>query len=184
VLKSGVHATLAGVVVALFIPLRAGDGQRPLEEVEHGLAPWVSFGILPAFAFANAGVALHGLSFDVLAGGVTLGIAAGLFVGKQVGIMGVVWVAVRVGAARLPDGVGWAQVYGVALLAGIGFTMSLFIGTLAFADPANGAAVRIGVLLGSTVSAVFGFLVLNTVLASERRQGVRAGSESLPASRL
>jgi NhaA family Na+:H+ antiporter len=184
VLKSGVHATLAGVVVALFVPLCARDGRRPLEGLEHGLSPWVSFGILPLFAFANAGVALHGLSLDVLAGGITLGIAVGLFVGKQVGIMGFVWASVRLGLARLPDGVGWAPLYGTALLAGIGFTMSLFIGTLAFADPTSGAAVRIGVLLGSIVSAVSGFLVLNWTLAAASEAVDRRRTEAAPAGRL
>lgn len=161
VLKSGVHATLAGVIVALFIPLRSADGEEsPLKRVEHGLAPWVSFGVMPVFAFANAGVALYGLSFDDLFGGIPLGIALGLFLGKQLGIMAFVWGAVRLRLAKLPDGITWTQVYGVALLAGIGFTMSLFIGTLAFADPEHAAGVRIGVLAGSTASALLGYLVL------------------------
>lgn len=158
VLKSGVHATLAGVIIALFIPLRAcnDDQQSPLKEVEHGLAPWVAFGVMPIFAFANAGVALHGLSLKDLFAGIPLGIAAGLFIGKQIGIMGFVWAGVKLGIARLPDGVTWMQIYGVSLLAGIGFTMSLFIGTLAFSDPEHAAAVRIGVLAGSLLSALAG----------------------------
>lgn len=166
VLKSGVHATLAGVIIALFIPIRAEneDGHSPLKQIEHGLAPWVAFGVMPVFAFANAGVSLYGLSMSDLIAGIPLGIAAGLFIGKQVGILSFVWVGVKLGIARLPDGVSWMQIYGVALLAGIGFTMSLFIGTLAFADPAHAAAVRIGVLAGSILSGILGYAVLRAVL--------------------
>lgn len=166
VLKSGVHATLAGVVIALFIPLKASneDGDSPLKEIEHGLAPWVAFGIMPIFAFANAGVSLHGLTFADLFAGIPLGIAAGLFIGKQLGIMSFAWVGVKLGWARLPDGVTWFQIYGASLLAGIGFTMSLFIGTLAFDNPEHAAAVRIGVLTGSLLSAVVGYLVLRSAL--------------------
>ncbi|UCH76051.1 MAG: Na+/H+ antiporter NhaA [Rhodospirillales bacterium] len=162
VLKSGVHATLAGVVVALFIPLKSpqDDQESPLKRIEHGLAPWVAFGVMPIFAFANAGVALHNLSFGDLFAGIPLGILAGLFVGKQLGIFGSVWLAVKMGVSRLPDGVGWLQIYGVSALAGIGFTMSLFIGTLAFSDPEHAAAVRIGVLAGSTLSALLGYVIL------------------------
>lgn len=169
VLKSGVHATLAGVIIALFIPIRAEneDGHSPLKQIEHGLAPWVAFGVMPVFAFANAGVALYGLSMSDLIAGIPLGIAAGLFIGKQVGILTFVWVGVKLGIARLPDGVSWMQIYGVALLAGIGFTMSLFIGTLAFADPEHAAAVRIGVLAGSILSGILGYAVLRAVLPSQ-----------------
>lgn len=167
VLKSGVHATLAGVIVALFIPLRtSGDrSESPLLRVEHGLAPWVSFGVMPIFAFANAGVALHGLTLADLFNGIPLGIALGLFVGKQLGIMTFLWASVRLGLARLPEGITWAQVYGVSILAGIGFTMSLFIGTLAFSDPEHSASVRIGVLAGSIASALAGYLLLRICLA-------------------
>jgi len=173
VLKSGVHATLAGVIVALFIPLRGGDKGEwsPLKEVEHDLAPWVGFGILPVFAFANAGVSLQELAPSSLFAGIPLGIAAGLFVGKQLGIMGFVWAGVKLGIARLPDGVTWRQIYGVAILAGIGFTMSLFIGTLAFSDPEQAAAVRIGVLAGSLLSAVAGAFVLRAALPADRSVG-------------
>ncbi len=166
VLKSGVHATLAGVIVALFIPLRPDSltEASPLKRVEHGLAPWVAFGVIPIFAFANAGVSLHNISTDELFGGVTLGIALGLFIGKQVGIMAFLFAAVRFGVAHLPAGVSWTQVYGVAVLAGIGFTMSLFIGTLAFSDPAYGVTVRIGVLAGSIASALVGYLILRVTL--------------------
>lgn len=168
VLKSGVHATLAGVVIALFIPLNVKGGEdepSPLKQIEHGLAPWVAFGIMPIFAFANAGVSLQGLSFNDLFSGIPLGIAAGLFLGKQLGIMAFVWAAVKLGISRLPDGCTWLQVYGVSVLAGIGFTMSLFIGTLAFSDPEHAAAIRIGVLTGSILSAVVGYLVLRYALS-------------------
>lgn len=165
VLKSGVHATLAGVVVALTVPLRgadgaAQDGKSPLEVLEHVLHPWVAFMILPLFAFANAGVPLTGLSVDDLIAPLPFGIAAGLVIGKPVGILGACWIAVRMGWASLPDGVDWLKLYGVSQLAGIGFTMSLFIGTLAFSDPAAQSAVRIGVLGGTVLSMVFGMAVL------------------------
>jgi len=170
VLKSGVHATLAGVVVALFIPLRTrGSEPSPLLRVEHALAPWVAYGVVPLFAFANAGVPLQNLAPGDLFGGVPLGIALGLCVGKQIGVMAFVFAAVRLGIARLPNGVTWAQIYGVAVLAGIGFTMSLFIGTLAFADPSHGAAVRIGVLAGSISSAVLGYAILRMALPQRVR---------------
>ncbi|MDF1794199.1 MAG: Na+/H+ antiporter NhaA [Thalassobaculaceae bacterium] len=165
VLKSGVHATLAGVVVALTVPLRVPDGdsnpgRSPLEVLEHVLHPWVSFMILPLFAFANAGVPLAGISFGDLIAPVPLGIAAGLVIGKPVGILGVCWIAVRAGWANLPEGVNWPKLYGVAQLAGIGFTMSLFIGTLAFSDAETQAAVRMGVLGGTVISIVLGMTAL------------------------
>ncbi|MCG8692469.1 MAG: Na+/H+ antiporter NhaA [Minwuiales bacterium] len=162
VLKSGVHATLAGVVIALTVPLRVplGAEESPLHKLEHGLHPWVAFFVMPAFAFANAGVHLGGLSPADLLAPIPLGIALGLFAGKQVGVLGFTWVATRVGICRLPEGVSWVQIYGAALLAGIGFTMSLFIGALAFSDPEHASAVRIGVLTGSTLSAVVGYAVL------------------------
>ncbi len=165
VLKSGIHATLAGVAIAFCIPLgrgRSGD-HSPLKELEHALHPWVAFGILPVFAFANAGVSLVGLTPSALFAQVPLGIAAGLFVGKQLGVFGCVAAAVRLGWCRLPSGVNWLHVYGVALLTGIGFTMSLFIGTLAFGgatETAYAAEVRIGVIGGSLLSAALGYGVL------------------------
>jgi len=166
VLKSGVHATLAGVVVAAFIPLRAEDDHSPARHLEHTLHPWVAFAVLPIFAFANAGVSFAGMSADDLLQGVPLGILLGLFLGKQVGVMGMVLLARLLGVARLPEGATWGQVYGVAILCGIGFTMSLFIGTLAFEhgnfDMLGG--VKLGVLAGSVLSAVAGLLVLHLVL--------------------
>jgi NhaA family Na+:H+ antiporter len=162
VLKSGVHATLAGVALAFAIPLRARDehGESPLRHMEHVLHPWVGYAILPLFAFANAGVSLAGLSLSSLLEPLPLGIAAGLFIGKQVGVISATWLATRFKAAVLPGDVSWYHIYGMSLLTGIGFTMSLFIGTLAFEDSAFGTAVRIGVLGGSVLSAVMGYVVL------------------------
>ena len=167
VLKSGIHATLAGVIVALTIPMSATeeDGEPLLQQLEHALHPWVVFLVMPLFAFANAGVALGGLALADLLAPVPLGIALGLFVGKQVGVFGFAWLGVRMGLCRLPDGVSWVHVYGAGLLAGIGFTMSLFIGTLAFADPAMATGVRLGVLSGSLLSGVAGYLVLRLATA-------------------
>jgi NhaA family Na+:H+ antiporter len=171
VLESGVHATLAGVALALAIPIGASDSheQSPLRSLEHSLHPWVSYAILPLFAFANAGVSLAGISLAELFEPLPLGIAAGLFVGKQVGVMGATWIAVRLNAAALPEGATWRHFYGTALLTGIGFTMSLFIGTLAFDDPAYADHVRIGVLGGSLLSALAGALVLWLAPAAVRR---------------
>ncbi|MBC8425886.1 Na+/H+ antiporter NhaA [bacterium] len=173
VLKSGVHATLAGVVLAMFIPLRssAASPSTPvpkslLRNLEHALHPWVAYGVLPAFAFANAGVPIIGLSIADVLHPVPLGIVMGLFIGKQVGILLMSWLAVRLGIASPPEGVGWWQLYGTALLCGIGFTMSLFIASLAFVD--GGAAYlgleRLGILIGSLVSGLFGYVVLRVSL--------------------
>lgn len=162
VLESGVHATLAGVVTALCVPLRSrrDPAARPLEDLEHGLQPWVAFGVLPLFAFANAGVSLAGFGADDFMHPVTLGIILGLFVGKQVGIFATLWLVIKMGWARMPDGVNWAQLYALAVLCGIGFTMSLFIGGLAYAGPEMQVAVRVGVLAGSVLSGVAGFVIL------------------------
>ena len=169
VLKSGVHATLAGVVAALFVPTAdpAHPDHPPSSRLEHSLHPWVAFGILPIFAFANAGVNLTGMSLRNLLDPIPLGILLGLFVGKQVGVFTFSWVAVKSGLARLPSGVTFAQVYGAAILCGIGFTMSLFIGMLAFENAAPGEVIvsdRIGILAGTLISAVLGSLVLHWVL--------------------
>ena len=162
VLKSGVHATLAGVIVGLAVPLSVpGTARSPLESLEETLHPWVAFGVAPLFAFANAGVSLAGFSISNLIAPIPLGIALGLFLGKQIGIFGTVWVAIKAGVCSKPEGASWPHIYGVAVLGGIGFTMSLFIGTLAFSDPARAAEVRIGVLAGSLASAVIGYLVLH-----------------------
>ena len=166
VLKSGVHATLAGVVVAAFIPLRSGDDESPARHLEHTLHPWVAFAVLPIFAFANAGVSFSGMSLEKLTNGVPMGIILGLFVGKQVGVFGMIVLARLLRIAELPLGATWKQVYGIALLCGIGFTMSLFIGTLAFEhgnfDRLYG--VKMGVLIGSALSAIAGLAVLHFAL--------------------
>jgi NhaA family Na+:H+ antiporter len=175
VLQSGVHATLAGVVIGLTVPLRASNahGESPLNHLEHILHPWVAFGVLPLFAFANAGVRLHGLEVADLFEPVPLGIALGLFVGKQIGVMGAAWLAVRTRIGALPEDASWLQFYGVALLTGIGFTMSLFIGTLAFEGGTHADAVRIGVLIGSALSAAAGFAVLRHAVRSATYAAIR-----------
>ena len=165
VLLSGIHATVAGVVLALTIPLRRTKGRpddmtSPLHRLEHGLSPWVAFLIVPVFGFANAGVAFGGMSLGVLLQPVTLGVALGLFVGKQLGVFAAAALAIKFRLARLPVGASWTQLYGVALLCGIGFTMSLFIGLLAFPDPALQDEVKVGVLVGSLLSALCGAALL------------------------
>lgn len=160
VLKSGVHATLAGVIAALSIPLNAKDGTSPLKHLEHILHPWTAFMVLPIFAFANAGVSLAGLQISDLFAPLALGIAAGLVIGKQIGVFGFMFIATKIGLVRRPMGVSWMQLYGLACLTGIGFTMSLFIGNLAFVDPAQIETVKLGVISGSLVSGVLGFLIL------------------------
>lgn len=170
VLKSGVHATLVGVVVALAIPIRtaAPEQASPLEQLEEALHPWVAFAVLPLFAFANAGVSLQGLSLAKLLEPVPLGIAAGLFPGKAIGILGATWIAVATGLAQKPAGATWPQIAGLAVLGGIGFTMSLFIGMLAFPDASHAAQLRLGVLAGSVLSAVVGYLALRLSLRGAR----------------
>jgi NhaA family Na+:H+ antiporter len=175
-LLSGVHATIAGVMAAFAIPFRRTVGAPDAEDsalhrLEHALAKPVAFLIVPLFGFANAGVSLEGVGLSSLAAPLPLGIALGLFVGKQLGIFGSVWAAVKLGIAVRPKDASWAQVYGVALLCGIGFTMSLFIGGLAFTDAAQGDAVKIGVLMGSLLSAVAGYLVLRMVAQHSPKAG-------------
>ncbi|MEA3362394.1 MAG: Na+/H+ antiporter NhaA [Thermodesulfobacteriota bacterium] len=171
VLKSGVHATLAGVVLAFAIPLRAKDlhGRSPLHELEHNLHPWVAFGILPIFAFANAGISFAGMTPAALLAPLPLGIAAGLFVGKQLGIVGFSWVGVKLKIAQLPQGISWREFHGMATLCGIGFTMSLFVSTLALEGVSDdvGAAARLGVLMGSLLSALAGYFLLRQTLRSK-----------------
>jgi len=162
VLKSGVHATLAGVITALAIPLapRKGDKVSMLKRLEHDLHPWVAFGILPLFAFANAGVSFAGIGIDSFVEPVKLGISAGLILGKQIGIFGMLFLCIKLSLAPMPAGANWQHLYGVSLLCGIGFTMSLFIGSLAFEHSAFDAPIRLGVLTGSLVCACLGYLVL------------------------
>jgi NhaA family Na+:H+ antiporter len=171
VLKSGIHATLAGVALALFIPLRSGDaaGPSPLRQLEHDLHPVVAFGILPMFAFANAGVSIRGQSLSALLDPVPLGIGAGLLVGKPVGVFVMSALAIGARIARMPDGAGWVSLFGISVLCGIGFTMSLFIANLAFAERAPELAVKavLGVLVGSLGAAVAGYVLVALALTRE-----------------
>ncbi|WOC15557.1 Na+/H+ antiporter NhaA [Pseudochrobactrum sp. MP213Fo] len=165
VLQSGVHATVAGVLAALTIPIkpalgRPDDMSSPLHTLEHALAKWVGFVIVPIFGFANAGVSFAGMSPSILGDSLTLGIALGLFAGKQLGVFGAAWLAIRSGIATKPMGASWTQLYGVSLLCGIGFTMSLFIGLLSFESDLLHSETKIGVLLGSLFSAVCGYILL------------------------
>ena len=162
VLKSGIHATLAGVVVGMAVPLRTMRAGSPLIRLEHDLHPWVAFGVLPAFAFANAGVTLAGITMADLVHPVELGVVFGLIIGKPLGVAASVWAATRFGLAKLPENAEWRQIYGLALLTGIGFTMSLFIGGLAFPAEGYNVDIRIGVLIGSLFSAICGYLLLRT----------------------
>ena len=169
VLKSGVHATLAGVLLALFIPLKTQSSNETslAKSLEHDLHGSVSFVIIPIFAFANAGVPLEGLSINSILEPIPLGIILGLFFGKQIGVMFFSFIAIKLGLASLPDRVSWKQLYGVAFLCGVGFTMSLFIGSLAFEQGGTEIALmndRLGILLGSTLSAICGYFYLNKVL--------------------
>ena len=166
VLKSGVHATLAGIVVAVFIPLKGGECDSPARHLEHILHPWVAYGVLPIFAFANAGVSFAGVKSDAVLGTVSTGILLGLFFGKQIGVFGMTALAVGLGIAKKPEGSSWAMLYGIALLCGVGFTMSLFIGSLAFEHGgfSQATALRIGVISGSVASAFCGWLVLHLSL--------------------
>lgn len=188
VLKSGVHATLAGVLLAFFIPLNSKRQETsPLIELEHDLYGAVSYGILPVFAFANAGVSLAGLTIGDALTGVPLGIALGLIIGKPLGVMSMCWLAVRSGLAQLPTGVTWRMLAGVSMLCGIGFTMSLFIGSLAFEQGGSSLVDdRIGILLGSFVSGIAGFLLLRRVTRApaeaEAPAAIPGSGKSAPAA--
>ena len=166
VLKSGVHATLAGVIVAAFIPLECENEHSPARHLEHTLHPWIAFAVLPIFAFANAGVSFAGIGADTVLGTVSVGIVLGLLVGKQVGVFGMTALAIGLGIAKKPEGTTWPMLYGVALVCGVGFTMSMFIGGLAFEHGGftQLAAVKIGVIAGSLASALGGWLVLHLSL--------------------
>ncbi|OIO71395.1 MAG: Na(+)/H(+) antiporter NhaA [Zetaproteobacteria bacterium CG1_02_53_45] len=174
VLKSGVHATLAGVIVAMFIPLarEPESGRSPLKELEHDLHGLVAFAILPIFAFANSGLNVRNMGVEQLLHPVTIGVALGLFVGKQLGVFTFAWLAVRLGLAKLPARVNWSLIYGVALLCGVGFTMSLFIGSLAF-ESDGGARLfdeRLGIIAASTLSAFCGYFWLKRALKQSNDQ--------------
>ena len=175
VLKSGVHATLAGVTLAFCIPLRTKNAEpSPLMTLEHALHPWVAYGILPLFAFANAGLSLSGVTLESFTHHVPMGIAVGLLLGKTLGVFGLTWLAVKIGLAALPQGANWGQVLGVAILCGIGFTMSLFVGSLAFVPGASEYAGmdRMGILTGSILAALIGYAV--TALASRKSAALQS----------
>ncbi|MDX1403571.1 MAG: Na+/H+ antiporter NhaA [Woeseiaceae bacterium] len=177
-LKSGVHATLAGVVLAFMIPLR-GDGRSPARELENDLHGAVAYAVLPLFAFANSGLELSGLSFEDILHPIPLGILLGLFVGKQLGIFTLCWLAGSLGIARLPEGMTWRHVYGAAILCGVGFTMSLFIGSLAFEETGVDLLLdeRIGILTGSLLSGVVGYLFLRATLAPKPSASAQSTNE-------
>ncbi len=193
-LKSGVHATLAGVVTALAIPMERGPMERGsmergsletsdgsggsmLVEMEHTLHPWIAFMVLPVFAFANAGVSFDNIGISNFTEPVKLGISAGLFIGKQVGIFGMLWLTIRLGWATMPRDTTWRQLYGISMLCGVGFTMSLFIGSLAFEHSDFDAPIRLGVLTGSILSAVGGYLLLRTGAHTGAHTGEQAGAQ-------
>jgi NhaA family Na+:H+ antiporter len=165
-LKSGVHATLAGVVLAMFIPMRSKKDPEisPVISLEHTLHTLVAFFVLPVFAFANAGINFTGMGADQLFHDVPVGIALGLFVGKQVGIFGICWLFIKLNIAKLPNGMNWGSLYGTSALCGIGFTMSLFIGSLAFGGAEKLFDERIGIIVGSLLSGIFGYLILKASL--------------------
>jgi len=174
VLKSGVHATLAGVVLAFFIPLKGpANGESPLLHLEHMLHPYVAFAILPIFAFANTGLDFTGLTLESLLHPVPLGIATALVLGKQVGVFGFSWIAIKLRLGKLPEGINWLDIYGISALCGIGFTMSLFISGLAAEEIGTGEMVddRLGILMGSLISALLGYLALKFSLGRKNKDG-------------
>ena len=173
-LKSGVHATLAGVLLAFFIPMRSRKDPdvSPLKVLEQDLHSVVAFIILPLFAFANAGINLDGITGNQLLHGVPIGVALGLFLGKQIGIFALCWLSVKLKLSKLPTGISWSGLYGASALCGIGFTMSLFIGSLAFGDNqlAHGSDARLGIIIGSLLSGLLGYLVLRFSLENENEK--------------
>jgi NhaA family Na+:H+ antiporter len=175
-LKSGVHATLAGVLLAMFIPIssKKSPQESPLKDLEHDLHSVVAFAILPIFAFANAGINLSGVGLEQLSHGVPMGIALGLVVGKQVGIFGLCWMAIKLNLTSLPKGMSWASLYGTAALCGIGFTMSLFIGSLAFEETGVDKFFdeRLGIIIGSLISGTIGYIILRVSLPDKAKETV------------
>ncbi|KOO03528.1 Na+/H+ antiporter NhaA [Vibrio nereis] len=179
VLKSGVHATLAGVVIGFAIPLKGNKGEySPLKHMEHALHPYVAFGILPLFAFANAGISLEGVSMEGLTSMLPLGIALGLLVGKPLGIFSFSWLAVKLGVAKLPEGVNFKNIFAVSVLCGIGFTMSIFISSLAFgqANVQFDTYARLGILMGSTTAAILGYVLLRVSLPTKQAAAAEVNS--------
>jgi NhaA family Na+:H+ antiporter len=167
-LKSGVHATLAGVILAMFIPIKSKSDPEfsPLKSMEHDLHSVVAYFILPVFAFANAGINFSGVGIEQLQHGVPMGIALGLLIGKQVGVFGLCWLAIKLGMSKMPKGMNWPSLYGTAALCGIGFTMSLFVGSLAFEETGVDLLFdeRLGIIIGSVVSGIIGYVVLKLSL--------------------
>ncbi|WP_417879031.1 Na+/H+ antiporter NhaA [Vibrio sp.] len=175
VLKSGVHATLAGVLIGFAIPLKGEEsGKSPLKSLEHALHPYVNFLILPLFAFANAGISLAGVSLAGLSSTVPMGIALGLIVGKPLGVFTFSWVSVKSGFAQLPEGINFKHIFAVSVLCGIGFTMSIFISSLAFTnvDAAFDTYSRLGILIGSTTAAILGYVLLHCFLPKQTTTSV------------
>jgi len=171
-LKSGVHATLAGVITAMFIPIRSKQDPTisPLKSMEHDLHSIVAFFVLPVFAFANAGISLKGVGLEHVLHSVPIGIALGLFCGKQIGIFGLCWLAIKLNIAKLPENMNWLSLYGTAALCGVGFTMSLFIGSLAFEETGVNLLFdeRLGIILGSLVSGLLGYAILRASISSNK----------------
>jgi NhaA family Na+:H+ antiporter len=170
-LKSGIHATIAGVLLAFIVPANKNSSfESPLNQLEQFLLPWVAYGIMPLFALANAGISFYEISHEVILDSIVLGIVAGLCIGKQIGIFGFTWLAIHLGLAKLPNQCSWLQLYGISLICGIGFTMSLFLGTLAFQDNQSSYLinVRLGVLFGSLISGIMGAIVLLLSLRKRR----------------
>ncbi|GAD79163.1 Na(+)/H(+) antiporter NhaA [Vibrio ezurae NBRC 102218] len=181
VLKSGVHATLAGVVIGFAIPLKGNKGEHsPLKHLEHALHPWSAFFILPIFAFANAGVSLEGISLSTLGSTLPMGIALGLLLGKPLGIFTFSWLAVKSGVAKLPKGIDFRHIFAVSVLCGIGFTMSMFIASLAFtgANADFNTHARLGILMGSSIAAVLGYFLLSTSLPKKSVVDVQTEAEA------
>ena len=170
-LKSGVHATLAGVILAMFIPIRSktDPSVSPLKNMEHDLHSVVAFIVLPIFAFANAGINFSGVGFEQMFHNVPIGIALGLFLGKQIGIFGTCWLFIKLKITQLPNGVSWTTLYGTAALCGIGFTMSLFVGSLAFEETGVNLLFdeRLGIIIGSLASGIMGYLMIRSSLSSK-----------------
>lgn len=180
VLHSGVHATIAGVLAALTIPLHRRDGHSMLEHLEHGLAPWSAYLIVPVFGFANAGVSLEDMGVEALLDPLPIAIAAGLVMGKQVGIFATVWLADKTGFAPRPQNASWVEIWGVSILCGIGFTMSIFIGGLAFPDsPLLIEEAKLGILVGSAISAIMGYVVLRLTTKHPEAECAEQGAGDL-----
>lgn len=171
-LKSGVHATLVGIILALFIPVRSKNDPNisPLKGFEHDLHSSVAFFVLPVFAFANAGISFASISIETLSHGVPVGIAMGLFIGKQIGVFGLCWIVIKLGLTQLPKGMNWLSLYGISALCGIGFTMSMFIGSLAFEDTGVDLIFdeRLGIIIGSLLSGILGYIVLRKSFANNK----------------